>query len=424
MAAQAQYTQPVSRQRGASAWRGPLPHQQLSNTQLIRDLQQASTAAQVHQAVQQHADQMHAVALNLAWRQLARAHQAATVASSSSARAVHGFKPHGHFIRGSSSAVSNTDAGSAVNGNAAAIGDQTLSIDSRDQNNGNAVVSISAEDAVLLSPGAAADTSAVASHLDGLLDSHMRGYRPRQVSNTLHSFAALGIRNRSRILALLRHAAPLLGHFTPQELANTAWSLGKLSVKPPRDWWPLFYGQSLVKLQRMQPGELSMLLWGLRQLKAPPASPDWLDEAIRAATEQLRHCPPHNIANILAGLAHVLAGTRSQPPRHANKRAAPQAATTLQSDVGSSHSLPAGGQLPAGAWEQFADAALTACGDCWAAFDAQAMSQSLLALSSLGVGSPSKAWLQSAMPHVVRLLPALTPVNLTHILLVGGGGGK
>lgn len=359
--------------------RQPLADPHCDNPSVVEQLQAATSAEEVQRVVQARRGDMHAVALSVAWQRLARLQRAGAglAAASDNATSATGAATDEYE---DATVASTSYQAPPVRGRA-----------SRGRGSGVAT---------------SADIAAAAAALSALLPTRLAGYSPRQVANTLHSMAALRQRDRPAVLALLAAAAPQLASFGPQELSNTLWSLGELRLKPPADWWPAFYSASQPLLARMQPCELAVALWALPRVAAPPPPPGWAGAALRAATAQLPSYTPQNIANLLSGLVHLLPAAPAMPPAlaaaPATVAAAPCAATPLDAVA---------------EWPGFQAALLSACASRWADFDAQALSQTLLAAARLGVRLPA-GWLAGVMPHVLRLLPAFTAVHLTHVLQV------
>jgi hypothetical protein len=102
----------------------------------------------------------------------------------------------------------------------------------------------------------------------------------------------------------LKHSEPRLQDFTPQNLANTAWALAKLRLRPPAAWSACLLAACRRSLPAFGPMDLANVAWALGNLGVRPPR-EWVDDFCLCARLQLGSFGSLATSTMLYGLAQM-----------------------------------------------------------------------------------------------------------------------
>ncbi|KAI8463021.1 MAG: hypothetical protein J3K34DRAFT_527335 [Monoraphidium minutum] len=188
--------------------------------------------------------------------------------------------------------------------------------------------------------------------LRDLVIAQLPHYSERCVANTLHSVAALDMRDRELLAGLMDAAAARAPEMTPQGLANVAWALARLRapppprlaaallagsggamrsfsgqeladvgwaavtlrLAPPPGWGDAWLAAAQARLERADDVAASRLLWAAARLGLAP-SDEWRGVAWRAVSRALPAAGAHSAALLLWSATALWAPAGGLPPR-------------------------------------------------------------------------------------------------------------
>jgi hypothetical protein len=143
--------------------------------------------------------------------------------------------------------------------------------------------------------------------LPGLRDlvlAQLPHYTERCVANTLHSAAALDMRDRELLARLAEAAVVRAPEMTPQAVANVAWSFARLRLPPPPQLQTALFEASAGAMARFTPQELADVGWSAAVLRAAPP-PEWTAAWLGAVARQLPHANGRAVARLLWTAARI-----------------------------------------------------------------------------------------------------------------------
>ena len=142
----------------------------------------------------------------------------------------------------------------------------------------------------------------------------------RELASTLSSSSRIST-SSSRSLALARSCPSNSLPYSPQELANMCWGLGRLKILPPKPWLEALLQAALQNLQDFSPQQLSNLVWGLASMRGDNGRRGvphgfvgcllpvgWLREVARVAAGKVGGFSSQEVACLLWGLVALQAG--------------------------------------------------------------------------------------------------------------------
>jgi len=143
--------------------------------------------------------------------------------------------------------------------------------------------------------------------LPGLRDlvlSQLPHYSERCVANTLHSAAALDMRDRELLTQLAEAAVARSVEMTPQAIANVSWAFARLRLPPPPRLQAALFDASVSVMGSFTPQELADVGWAVAVLHASPP-PAWTHAWLAAAQAHLPRSSGRAVARILWAAARM-----------------------------------------------------------------------------------------------------------------------
>jgi hypothetical protein len=241
-------------------------------------------------------------------------------------------------------------------------------------------------------------------------------YGERCIANTLHSAAALDMRDRELLARLMDAAAQRAAEMTPQGVANVAWALARLRAPPPPRLQAALLSASSAAMGAFSPQELADVGWAVVLLRLAPA-PEWAAAWLAASQSRLPHANDVAAARLLWTAAR-LGVTPGEEWRERAWRAVEQ-----RLPAASPHSVAmtlwAAQQLwgPAGGLDtEQRGALLQRVVDTLPAAHAADVTVVLHALAGPGGAPPNEAAAAALLSRAARLVPAMTMAQVTKLL--------
>ncbi len=240
---------------------------------------------------------------------------------------------------------------------------------------------------------------------------------PQNLANTLYACGQLSIMPPAKWMQRFWHVSTAkLGDFDPQAFSNTLYACGQLSITPPAEWMQRFWHASSAKVGDFVPQALSNTLYACGQLGVTP--PDaWLGRFWLASALKLGDFKPQELSNTLYACGQL----GISPPTNWLERFWHASASVLGSFTvqGLSNTIYACGQLaispPADWLERFWLAGASILND----FLPQALSNTLYACGQLGITPPAD-WLDCFWHSSASKLSAYNSQELCNTLLACG----
>ena len=121
----------------------------------------------------------------------------------------------------------------------------------------------------------------------------------QELSNTIYACGQLSIVPPADWLERYWHAtASKLGEFKPQNFSNTVYACSQLGLEPPADWLERYWHASVEKLGDFKPQELGNMLYACGQLGITPPA-DWLPRFWHASAAMLGDFKPQELNNTI-----------------------------------------------------------------------------------------------------------------------------
>ena len=210
---------------------------------------------------------------------------------------------------------------------------------------------------------------------------------PQELANSLYACGQLSIMPPGDWLERFWHAsASKLGDFDPQAFANTIYACGQLGLTPPVGWLERFWLASAPKFGDFIAQHFANTLYACGQLGLAPPT-DWLQRFWHASAAKLGDFVPQALSNTIYACGQL----RITPPADWLERFWLACDATLGAWIAQDYSITiyACGQLgitPTAYWlERFWHVSASKLGD----FVPQALSNTLYACSQLGVTPPA-----------------------------------